>query len=99
MLYQDGFAVVGTYHGAGVVAVGIFHSALAVACVGGLLAVERVGVHGYQYIHLVAAVDVDILADGADAVGGVYVTVMVFVVGHAPVALVAVPVGIEVVAV
>ena len=100
VLHQDGLALPRADEGHRIVAVGVLlHGPLAIALVGNFLAREGVGVHGHEDVHLVAAVDVEILADRADAVGGIHVAVMVLVVGHPPVALVHVPIGLQVMAV
>ena len=60
-------------------------------------AVDRGGVHRHQVAHAVAAVDVEELADGPQSVGGVDVAAVGAVEFEAPVALVVVPEGFEVV--
>ena len=64
---------------------------------GDLQAVDRLGIHRHEVIHLVAAVDVQQLAGGPEAVRGVYVAAVRLVEIEAPVTLVIIPVRLEVV--
>ena len=97
VLYEDSLAVMGTDQGRSQVTVFIFHGTLTVAFVSLGLAGEGPGIHRHQFLHPVAPVDAEHLADGADAVGRIHVTVVIPVVGHTPVALIIVPPGVEVV--
>jgi hypothetical protein len=97
---KDSLSLAGTDEGRGVVAVGVLlYYTLTIALVCLILAGESVGVHRDEDIHLVSAVDIEILADGADAVGRIDVAVVILIIGHTPVSLIVVPVGLEVVAV
>ena len=64
---------------------------------GGLQAVHRLGVHRHEVGHAVAAVDVEQLAGGAQAVRGIDVAAVLLVEIQAPVALVVVPELVQIV--
>ena len=64
---------------------------------GELQAVDRLGIHRHEVVHLIAAVDIQQLAGRAEAVRGIDVAAVRLVEVEAPVALVIIPVGFEVV--
>lgn len=95
MVYLYHLAVGSAHEGDGVVAVGAFVEAHLLLYE--FEAVDRLGVEGHEGLESVAAVDVHGLAYGTEAVGGIDVTAVVLVEVEAPVALVLVPVRLEVV--
>ena len=90
---QDRAALFGLDQRRGVVGVGELRGAHLLP--GLFQAVDRPGVHGHEVVHLVAAVDVQQLTGGAEAVRGVNVAAVLLVEVEAPVALVVVPEGIQ----
>ena len=92
---QDRAALFGLDQRRGVVGIGELRGAHPLP--GQFPAVDRPGVHGHEVVHLVAAVYVQQLAGGAEAVRGVDVAAVLLVEFKAPVALVVIPEGIQVV--
>ena len=91
VLYVYGLALFGAYHGHGVVAVGKILGGLAGLLLNPLRGAYSLGVHGYEYIHLVASMNVEQLAGGAHTVCGIYVAAVFAVVIHTPVLPIGVP--------
>ena len=88
-------ALFGLDHRGGVVGVGELRNAHSLF--GQLQTVDRFGIHGHEVVHLVAAVDIQQLTGGAEAVRGVNVAAVLLVEIETPVALVVVPEGVQIV--
>ena len=92
---QDRAALLGLDQRRRMVGVGEFFSAQLLA--GEFQPVDRAGVHRHQAVHLVAAVDVEQLAGGTEAVRGVDVAAVIPVEFQTPAVLIVVPESVEVV--
>ena len=99
VLNEDGLTLGGAKHGHGDIASLEVRAVLAGNGLVVLRAVEGIGVHGYERSETVAAVDIEGLADRAEAVGRIEVAAVLAVEFKPPVVPVAGPVVIEIVVV
>lgn len=92
---QNRAALFGLNQRRGVVGVGELRGAHLL--LGLFQSVDRLGIHGHEVVHLVAAVDVEHLAGGTKAVRGINVAAVLLVEVETPVALVIVPESLQIV--